>query len=138
MTTSKTIDSYHGRMEDILLQLPPGHGFNDEMKKNIFIRGLISFRLKVYVKEIEPATLNAAYQRAKLNENIYIANDKAPMLSYVNSTQVKANQNLPSSNPVTYSPQVGLPSTIKIPMLPANYMPPPDPGKYLRGKPIGE
>jgi hypothetical protein len=127
MTTSKTIDSYYGRMEDILLQLPLGHGFNDEMKKSIFIKSLIPFRLKAYVKEIEPATLEAAYQRAKLYENIYTANDDALVLSYINSTQVKANQNLPVSNPVTYPPQVGLPSTIKISMVPAYYMLPVDP-----------
>jgi hypothetical protein len=127
MTTSETIDSYYGRMEDIFLQLQLGHGFNDEMKKSIFIKSLIPFRLKAYVKEIEPATLEAAYQRTKLYENIYTANDDAPVLSYINYNQVKTTQNLPSSNLVTYPPQVGLPSTIKIPMVPANYMPPLDP-----------
>jgi hypothetical protein len=53
-------------MEDIILRLPNGHGFNDEMRKSIFIRGLIPFRLKAYVKEVELATLDAAYQRAKI------------------------------------------------------------------------
>jgi hypothetical protein len=79
-------------MEDILLRLRPGHGFNDEMK--IFIRGLIPFRLKAYVKDIELAILEAAYQRAKLYENIYTPNDDTPVLSHINSIQVKSNKNL--------------------------------------------
>ena len=121
LTTSETIDSYYGRMEDILLRLPPKHGFNDEMEKSIFIRGLIP--LRAYIKEIELATLDAAYQRANFFENSYTSNNESPLLSYVNLTQVKANQNLPSSIWMTYSPQVDSPSTIKIPMLPANFMP---------------
>lgn len=94
------------------------------MKKSIFIRGLIPFRLKANVKEIEPTTLDAAYQRAKFYENIYTANDDTLILSYINHNQMKSNQNLLVSNPMTYPPQVGLPSTIKIPMVPTNYMPP--------------
>ena len=40
-------------MEDILLRLLLGHGFNDEIKKNISIRDLIPYKLKAYVKKIE-------------------------------------------------------------------------------------
>ena len=61
MTTNETIDNYYGRMEDFRLRLPPGHAFNDEMKKSIFIRDLLPFKLKAYIKEIEPTTLDEAY-----------------------------------------------------------------------------
>jgi hypothetical protein len=115
MITNESIDNYYGRMEDIILRLPNGHGFNDEMRKSIFIRGLIPFRLKAYVKEVEPATLDAAYQRAKLYENIYTTVNEAPVLSYINQPPVIVNQHLPMSNPVTYPPQIGVQSTIKIP-----------------------
>jgi hypothetical protein len=115
MTNNETIDNFYGRMEDIILRLPPGHAFNDEMKKSIFIRGLLPFKLKAYVKEIEPTPLDEAYQRAKKYENIYTALDDAPVLSYINSTPVTTTQIVPISNPVIYPPQVGLQSTIKIP-----------------------
>jgi hypothetical protein len=115
MTTNETIDNYYERMEDIILRLPPGHAFNDEMKKSIFIRGLLPFKLKAYVKEIEPTTLDEAYQRAKKYENIYTALNDAPVLSYINSNPVTTTQIVPISNPIIYPPQVGLQSTIKIP-----------------------
>ena len=85
MTTNETIDNYYGRMEDIILRLPHGHAFNDEIRKNIFIRDLLPFKLKAYVKEIEPTILDEAYQRAKKYENIYTALNDAPVLSYINS-----------------------------------------------------
>jgi hypothetical protein len=37
MITSESIDNYYGRMEDIVLRLPNGHGFNDEMRKSILL-----------------------------------------------------------------------------------------------------
>jgi len=70
MKTNETIDSYYGRMEDIILRLLVGHGFNDAMKLGIFIRGLVPFKLKGYVKEVSLATLLEAQNRAKLYENI--------------------------------------------------------------------
>jgi hypothetical protein len=115
MITSESIDNYYGRMEYIILRLPNGHGFNDEMRKSIFIRGLIPFRLKAYIKEVKLVTLDAAYQRAKLYENIYTMVNEAPVISYINQPPLIVNQNLPMSNPVTYPPQIGVQSTIKIP-----------------------
>jgi hypothetical protein len=51
----------------------------------------------------------------KLYENIYTTVNEAPVLSYINQPPVIVNQNLPISNPVTYPPQIGVQSTIKIP-----------------------
>jgi hypothetical protein len=66
MTMGESIDSYYGRLEDLVLRLPAGHRYNDQMQMRFFIRGLVPHRLKTYVKEITPATLNQAYRRAKL------------------------------------------------------------------------
>ena len=41
------------------------------MKLGIFIRGLVPFELKGYVKEVSPGTLLEAYKRTKLYENIW-------------------------------------------------------------------
>ncbi len=57
MNTNETIDSYHGKMEDIVLCLPARHGFNDAMRMAIFIRGLVPLKLKGCVKEISSIIL---------------------------------------------------------------------------------
>ena len=65
MDMGEAIDSYYGRMEDIVLCLPIGHGFTDRQLKNIFVKDLVPHRLKSFIKSELLATLAKTYERAK-------------------------------------------------------------------------
>ena len=57
MAPGEAIDSYYGRMEDIILRLPANYGFKDRHMRNIFVRGLVPQRLKAFVKLDLPVDL---------------------------------------------------------------------------------
>jgi len=60
MNIGETIDSYCGRMEDILLRLPNYRLTNAHLTKQ-FVSGLFLPQLKAYVREVSPANLVAVY-----------------------------------------------------------------------------
>ena len=72
MAPREAIDSYYGRMEDIILRLPANYGFNDRHIRNIFVRGLVPQRLKAFVKLDLLADLASTIQRAKQWEATYV------------------------------------------------------------------
>jgi hypothetical protein len=67
----EAVDSYYGRMEDIVLRLLVGHGFTDRQLRNIFVKGLVPHRLKSFMKLELLATLAQSYERAKHWESVY-------------------------------------------------------------------
>jgi hypothetical protein len=71
MDMDEAVDSYYGRLEDIVLRLPMGHGFTDRHLRNIFVKGLVPHRLKSFIKLEFPATLAETYERAKHWESVY-------------------------------------------------------------------
>ena len=72
MALGEAIDSYYGRMEDIILRLPANYGFNDRHIRNIFVRGLVPQRLKAFVKLDLLVDLAGTIQRAKQWEAAYV------------------------------------------------------------------
>ena len=68
----EAIDSYYGRMEDIILRLPANYGFNDRHIRNIFVRGLVPQRLKAFVKLDLLVDLAGTIQRTKQWEAAYV------------------------------------------------------------------
>jgi hypothetical protein len=71
MDMGEVVDSYYGRMVDIVLRLPMDHGFTDRKLRNIFVKGLVPHRLKSFIKLELPATLAKTYERAKYSESVY-------------------------------------------------------------------
>jgi hypothetical protein len=71
MDMGEAVDSYYGRMEDIVLRLPVGHGFTDRQLRNIFVKRLVLHKLKSFMKLELPATLAQSYERAKHWESVY-------------------------------------------------------------------
>ena len=63
MAPREAIDSYYGRMEDIILRLPANYGFNDRHIRNIFVRGLVPQRSKAFVKLYLPSIWLVQYKR---------------------------------------------------------------------------
>lgn len=64
MGINETVDSYWGRMRDILLIMGE-HQSSYNFLKSIFIGGLYPFELKVYVKEHTPNAIEATFRLAK-------------------------------------------------------------------------
>ena len=81
MAPEEAIDSYYGRMEDIILRLPVNYGFTDRHIRNIFVRGLVPQRLKAFVKLDLPADLAGAIQKTKHWEAVYLRINWISLLS---------------------------------------------------------
>jgi len=112
-------------LEDLVLRLPVDHGYNDKMQMRFFIRGLVPQRLKTYVKGIIPNTLNAAYRRAKLweevnfEDNYRVAIQSQPQMrpnrnERVDPAVLTQNPYLPISYVLPNAIQVSIPSTLPI------------------------
>src|SRR5665213_1953145 len=71
MGISETVDSYWGRMSDILLRMGT-HQIPNNFLRNIFIGGLYPFELKIYVRERTPATREDAFALAKAWEESHV------------------------------------------------------------------
>lgn len=64
MSINESVDSYWGRMSDILLRMGNYH-IPDRFLRNIFIRELYPFELKINVRECIPTTREDAFALAK-------------------------------------------------------------------------
>ena len=118
MAPGEAIDSYYGRMEDIILRLPANYGFNDRHIRNIFVRGFVPQRLKAFVKLDLPANLAGTIQRAKQWEAAYVEDQlDLPM------KPIFPNRTL--AHPLAYPPPTYMPHpvlaivTVPAPIVPA-------------------
>ena len=73
MGINESVDSYRGRMSDILLRMG-NHYISDNVLRNILIRGLCPFELKIYMRECIPVTREDAFALTKAWEEsrVYI------------------------------------------------------------------
>ena len=87
MDMGEAIDSYYGRMEDIVFRLLLGHGFTNRQLQNIFVKGLVPHRLKSFMKLELLATLAQSFERTKHWEPVYYENTFGVLLQ--NQTPIR-------------------------------------------------
>ena len=82
MGIDERVDSYYGRMQDILQRMG-AHQIPNNFLTSIFIGGLYPIELKTHVKEGDTATYVQAYARAKIWEECRLEDD---LVIYMDNT----------------------------------------------------
>jgi len=86
MASGERIDSNYGQLEELMLRMP-NHNYPDAHFLRQFVNGLYPPKLKAFVKEVAPADLRAAFNRAKLWEEVHLGetyvNPSGPQHSYL-------------------------------------------------------
>ena len=90
MGINKQVDSYYGRMQDIL-QCMGVHQILDNFLMSIFIGGLYPIELKTYVKEEGTTTHGQTYGRARIWEECCLENNLV-----VNTNNAYSNSTIPT------------------------------------------
>jgi len=92
MANGERIDSYYGRLEELMLRLP-NHNYPIAHFLRQFVNGLYPPKLKAFVKEVAPADLLAAFRRTKLWEEVHLGetyvNPSVVQHSYLDQVGVK-------------------------------------------------
>ena len=70
MALEKPFEPYYGRVED-LIQKWPSHQMPDSFVVSILVNALYPTKLKLFVKEAQPATVAASVDRAKVWEECH-------------------------------------------------------------------
>ena len=113
MALQKAIDSYYGRIEDIILRLPSNDGFTNRHIRNIFVRGLVPQKLKAFVKLDLLANLASMIQRMKQWEAAYCKDQfDLPIKTIIPNRTLAHSLAYP---PPTYMPQLAL-ASIAVPL----------------------
>ena len=82
MGINERVDTYYGRMQDILQRMG-NHQIPDDFLMSIFIGGLYPMELRTYVKEGATTTYAQAYARAKTWEECRLENE---LVIYIDNT----------------------------------------------------